>query len=75
MAYEQARRPATGKIVLANRANGPEQVMHMVEQRAPDGFVRVEDVLTAAELDGTAAGYKRIAGFDKDALNARGAII
>ena len=49
--------------------------MHMVEQRAPDGFVRVEDVLTAAELDGTAAGYKRIAGFDKDALNARGAII
>lgn len=75
VAYENERRPATAKIVLANRANGPEQVMQMVEQRAPDGFVRIEDVLTAAELEGTAAGYKRIAGFDKDALNARGAIV
>jgi 2-polyprenyl-6-methoxyphenol hydroxylase-like FAD-dependent oxidoreductase len=74
-AYEAERRPATSRIVVANRANGPEQVMHMVEQRAPDGFVRVEDVLTPAELDETAAGYKRIAGFDKAALNARASIV
>jgi 2-polyprenyl-6-methoxyphenol hydroxylase-like FAD-dependent oxidoreductase len=74
-AYEAERRPATGKIVLANRRNGPEQVMQLVEQRAPDGFVRIEDVLSAAELEGTAAEYKRLAGFDKDALNARGAIV
>jgi 2-polyprenyl-6-methoxyphenol hydroxylase-like FAD-dependent oxidoreductase len=74
-AYEAERRPATAKIVLANRANGPEQVMQLVEQRAPDGFARIEDVLTPAELEGTAAGYKRIAGFDKDALNARGSIV
>jgi 5-methylphenazine-1-carboxylate 1-monooxygenase len=70
-AYEAERRPATAKIVLANRANGPEQVMQMVEQRAPDGFTRIEDVLTAEELEGTAASYKRLAGFDRDALNAR----
>jgi 2-polyprenyl-6-methoxyphenol hydroxylase-like FAD-dependent oxidoreductase len=75
LAYEAERRPATGKIVMANRGNGPEQVMQLVEQRAPDGFARVEDVLTPAELEGTAAGYKRIAGFDKDALNARGPIV
>jgi 2-polyprenyl-6-methoxyphenol hydroxylase-like FAD-dependent oxidoreductase len=75
LAYEAERRPATGKIVLANRANGPEQVMQLVEQRAPDGFARIEDVLTAAELEGTAAGYRRLAGFDRDALNARGAIV
>ncbi len=74
-AYEAERRPATGKIVLANRANGPEQVMQLVEQRAPNGFDRIEDVLTPAELEGTAAEYKRIAGFDRDALNARGAIV
>jgi 2-polyprenyl-6-methoxyphenol hydroxylase-like FAD-dependent oxidoreductase len=73
--YEAERRPATAKIVLANRANGPEQVMQLVEQRAPAGFAQIEDVLTPAELEGTAAGYKRIAGFDKDALNARGPII
>ncbi len=75
LAYETERRPATGKIVVANRANGPEQVMQLVEQRAPDGFSRIEDVLTPAELEGTATGYKRLAGFDKDALNARGPIV
>jgi 5-methylphenazine-1-carboxylate 1-monooxygenase len=75
LAYEAERRPATGKIVVANRGNGPEQVMQLVEQRAPDGFSRIQDVLSPAELEGTAAGYKRIAGFDKDALNARGAIV
>jgi len=74
-AYETERRPATTRIVLANRANGPEQVMQMVEQRAPHGFVRIEDVLTPAELEGTAANYKRLAGFDRDALNARGPIV
>jgi hypothetical protein len=34
----------------------------------------IEDVLTADELDGTAAAYKRV-GFDRDALNARGPIV
>lgn len=60
---------------MANRGNGPEQVMQLVEQRAPLGFSQIEDVLTPAELEGTAAGYKQIAGFDKDALNARGPIV
>ncbi|HET6184623.1 MAG TPA: flavin-dependent oxidoreductase [Acetobacteraceae bacterium] len=74
-AYEAERRPATEAIVLANRRNGPEQVMQLVEARAPDGFKRIEDVLTAAELEETAAAYKRVAGFDKEALNARPPIV
>ncbi len=74
-AYEAERRPATSGIVLANRRNGPEQVMQLVEERAPDGFTRVEDVLSEQELQETAAGYKRIAGFDKDALNGRPPIV
>jgi 2-polyprenyl-6-methoxyphenol hydroxylase-like FAD-dependent oxidoreductase len=74
-AYEAERRPATARIVLANRGNGPEQVMQLVEQRAPNGYARIEDVLTPEELAGTAEGYKRIAGFDKDALNARPPIV
>ena len=75
LAYEAERRTATAQIVLANRANGPEQVMQMVEQRAPSGFARIDDVLTQAELEQTAAGYKTIAGFDRDALNARPPIV
>ena len=74
-AYEAERRPATARIVLANRQNGPEQVMQLVEQRAPDGFARIEDVLTAEELAETAGNYKRIAGFDIEALNARAPIV
>jgi 2-polyprenyl-6-methoxyphenol hydroxylase-like FAD-dependent oxidoreductase len=74
-AYEAERRPATARIVLANRANGPEQVMQLVQQRAPDGFQRIEDVLTREELEGTAAAYKQIAGFDRDALNSRPPIV
>ena len=73
--YEAERRPATSAIVLANRRNGPEQVMQMVEQRAPAGFARIEDVLSAEELHEVAAGYKRVAGFDKEALNSRGPIV
>ena len=74
-AYEAERRPATARIVLANRGNGPEQVMQMVQERAPDGFARIEDVLSPEELEGAAAGYKRIAGFDVGELNARAPIV
>ena len=74
-AYEAERRPATAAIVLANRRNGPEQVMQLVEERAPDGFTRIEDVLSEQELEETATGYKRIAGFDKEALNKRASIV
>ena len=74
-AYENERRPATTKIVLANRGNGPDQVMELVEQRAPDGYADIQDVLSAAELRDIATGYKRIAGFDKDVLNTRASIV
>ncbi len=74
-AYEAERNPATARIVLANRGNGPEQVMQMVEDRAPGGYERIEDVLSPSELEGAAAGYKRLAGFDRETLNARAPIV
>jgi 5-methylphenazine-1-carboxylate 1-monooxygenase len=73
--YESERRPATSAIVLANRGNGPDQVLQIVEERAPNGFTRLEDVLSDKERQEVAAGYKRIAGFDKDALNGRAPIV
>jgi len=73
--YEAERRPATAKIVLANRENGPEQVMQRVEELAPGGFSRIEEVLTPSELEETASSYKKLAGFDKDALNLRPSIV
>ncbi|WP_309646193.1 flavin-dependent oxidoreductase [Phenylobacterium sp.] len=70
-AYEAARRPPTTAIVLANRGNGPEQVMQLAQERAPDGFADVHDVLSRAELEATAGAYKKVAGFDREALNHR----
>jgi 2-polyprenyl-6-methoxyphenol hydroxylase-like FAD-dependent oxidoreductase len=70
-AYEGARRPATNRLVMVNRGNGPEQVMQLAHERAPNGFKDVHEVLSQEELEGTAGEYKRIAGFDREALNNR----
>jgi 2-polyprenyl-6-methoxyphenol hydroxylase-like FAD-dependent oxidoreductase len=74
-AYEAERRPATSAIVLANRRNGPEQVMQLVEERAPDGFSQVSDVLKDEELSAVANAYKRLAGFSIEELNRRPPIL
>ncbi|HVZ14835.1 MAG TPA: flavin-dependent oxidoreductase [Bauldia sp.] len=74
-AYETERRPATARIVATNRRNGPDHVMQIVEERAPDGFSDIEAVMPLAEREAIAADYKRIAGFDRDTLNARPSII
>ena len=66
--YEAERLPRTTGIVLRNRMNGPEQVMQLAEQRAPDGFSDIADVMPRSELEAIALRYKRLAGFDKDAL-------
>ena len=69
--YEDERRPATTRIVLMNRANGPDQVMELAERRAP----HIDDDLDAAlpyeERQAIADEYKKIAGFDPAVLNER----
>ena len=74
-AYEAERRPATTDLVMLNRRNGPEQVMQMVEERAPDGYEVVTDVLSLQELEDIAANYKRVAGFQVEGLNAKPPIV
>jgi 2-polyprenyl-6-methoxyphenol hydroxylase-like FAD-dependent oxidoreductase len=69
--YESIRLPATAKIVLQNRQMGPEQVMQIVEERAPNGFENLDDVISQEELEAIAARYKKIAGFDKEGLNKK----
>lgn len=66
--YEAERLPRTAAIVLRNRMNGPEQVMQMAEQRAPNGFTNIEQVIPLAEREAISLRYKRLAGFDKQSL-------
>jgi 2-polyprenyl-6-methoxyphenol hydroxylase-like FAD-dependent oxidoreductase len=66
--YEDVRRPATSNIVLANRGMGPELPMQLVEQRAPDGFDRLDDVISRDEIMAVTDGYRRTAGFAVEAM-------
>lgn len=70
--YEQQRIHKTASIVRSNRQHGPEIVMQMVHERAPQGFERLEDVITYAELEEISNRYKQIAGFHKEKLNQVG---
>ena len=65
------RRPATSALVLANRRHGPEQILTIVDERAPDGFAQIEDVLSRDELTTITEAYRRTAGFDVENLNTR----
>jgi 2-polyprenyl-6-methoxyphenol hydroxylase-like FAD-dependent oxidoreductase len=71
MEYEANRRPATAKIVLLNRQNGPEQVMQIAEERAPNGFKHVNDVIPQSELEEIAARYKQTAGFTVEEVSKK----
>lgn len=68
-AYEAHRLPMTTRITLSNRTQGAEQIMQIVEERAPNGFDDLESVISRAEMETITAEYKRIAGFDRDTLN------
>jgi hypothetical protein len=69
--YEGVRRPATAALTLANRKQGPEECMTLVEARAPKGFTDIDAVITRDELVAISAKYKRLAGFSVDELNQR----
>lgn len=70
-AYEQDRLPPTAKIVMANRGNGPDHVLQMAEERAPQGFSNVYDVIPKEELESIGRVYKKIAGFEIESVNEK----
>jgi 2-polyprenyl-6-methoxyphenol hydroxylase-like FAD-dependent oxidoreductase len=72
--YDRIRRPATEKLLGLTRRTGPEQVMLLAHERAPEGFADIHDVIPRAELEQIAADYKAAAGFHPDALNARSSL-
>ena len=68
-AYESQRLEATTRIVLTNRSNPPDAILREVFQRTNDKpFTVIDDVISRDELVALSEGYKRIAGYSKDAL-------
>ena len=69
-AYDAERRPMTSEIVLNNRKGGPERVIDVLEERAPDGFTDVDAVASYAEREAIVRGYASMAGFAREQVNA-----
>ena len=66
--YEAERRPMCARIVELNRQEGLDYILDMVEERAPDGFERLADVIDPAEVDAFVKRYKAAAGHRQTAL-------
>ena len=73
-AYETERLPMTAQIVHSNRSGGPEGVIDAVEQRAPDGFDQIDNVLSYEERKAIVRGYASKAGFAKEQVNRPGKV-
>ena len=67
--YQCRRLPATAGVVRANRSTPPDAILGEVFRRTGDKpFGSIEDVIGRDELVAISEGYKRVAGYDRDAL-------
>jgi 5-methylphenazine-1-carboxylate 1-monooxygenase len=70
--YEKVRNPLTAKVVLTNRTDPPDTILREVWQRSKgQRFDRIEDVISANELEAISERYKKVAGFDRETLRTR----
>jgi 5-methylphenazine-1-carboxylate 1-monooxygenase len=63
-AYEDARLPATSKVVVQNRTAPPNAILDAVEQRTGGKrFERLDDVITKDEMKAIFERYQKVAGY------------
>ena len=67
--FQNDRIPQIAQIVRSNREGGNERVIDVVAALAPDGFARLDDVISQAKLAQIVTGYSAMAGFSKEAVN------
>jgi 2-polyprenyl-6-methoxyphenol hydroxylase-like FAD-dependent oxidoreductase len=68
-AYEAARRPDMTKLQLVNRMMGPEVIIDIVHERAPDGFQSIDQVIPIEDLATISSRYARLGAFDPETVN------
>lgn len=69
--YESDRRPATSRLVRANRRVGAEKCLELAEERAPGGFTKAEDLFAPGEREELSLAYRTLAGMEPEVLNRR----
>jgi 2-polyprenyl-6-methoxyphenol hydroxylase-like FAD-dependent oxidoreductase len=60
--YESKRRPMAAQIVRMNRQQGLDVILDIVDERAPNGFRHIDDVMPRDELASIVGRYKQAAG-------------
>ncbi|MDH6579333.1 flavin-dependent oxidoreductase [Kitasatospora sp. MAP5-34] len=70
-AYEQERRPAMTQLQSSNRQMGPEIVIGLAHERAPEGFDDIHEVIPEAELRAISERYAQVGAFDPATVNSR----
>jgi len=73
--YQDVRIAAMNDMILRNRSLGLETILQTAEERAPEGFKHIHDVLTQDELETTAFNFKKAAGFDVETVNSRNSFV
>ena len=69
--YDAQRRPQMNDVTLINRSFGPEAALQLAEDRAPNGFARIEDVLSRDELERFPREFRAATGMDPSMVNDR----
>ncbi len=60
--YEENRRPMCADIVRLNRQEGLDVILDVIEERSPNGFKKLEEVIDPDEIKGIVMAYKKAAG-------------
>ena len=74
-AYEEDRLPVTAGVVEANRGEGPDHLLEIVADRAPDPVANIHSVISQEEIEEIGAKYRKITGYDRDTLNSRPSLV
>ena len=70
--YEAARLPATAAVVRTNRSAPPDVILREVYERSGDKpFADINDIISPDEIAAMMNSYKKVAGYDRAALEAR----
>jgi len=71
IAYQNARMTPTTNVVLSNRDFLAEHVLKLVAERCPPDCHDIHDFVTQEEMEQFSRDYQRIAGFDRESLDAK----
>jgi 2-polyprenyl-6-methoxyphenol hydroxylase-like FAD-dependent oxidoreductase len=69
--YDLERRPAMNEVTLRNRSFGPEAALQVVEERAPNGFDNLANVISRNELEMITKSFQAAAGLTPEVVNNR----